>query len=134
MAFGDYLRNHIDLLSKASIKKVGSNAFWKILQEIAVHEILELYPQKVDSDVAVPVYYQILKENEDIFNNFFKEKIPSNNQERYRVLNRNMWTSNALHLDGIANRKEIKAVKIINEERKGRRIIYQGVEEYANKQ
>lgn len=133
MAFGDYLRKNIDLLSNASIKKVGSNSFWKILQKIAVNEILELYPQKVDSDVAVPVYYEILKENKDKLKKYFREKTPSNNQERFRVINRNMWTSNAFHTDGLANQKEINAEKSINEDRKGKRITYQGVEEYVNK-
>lgn len=133
MAFGDYLRSHLHMLSDASTKKVGSDAFWEILKWIAVHEILDMYPQKIDSDTAVPIYFEILNENEDQFPSYFSEKLPSNHQERYRVINRNLWTSNAFHPDGLANQKEISAYKEINEFKKGERIVYQGVKEYAHK-
>ena len=127
MAFGDYLKNHIYLLKNASLKKVGRDAFWEILKRIAVNEILSIYPNKVDSDIAVPIYYEILSKNEKQFPQYFSEKLASNNQERYRVINRNLWTSNAFHKDGLANQKEISAHKIINENKKGERIVYQGV-------
>lgn len=131
--FGDYLRKHIYLLENASEKKVGSDAFWEILKRIAVDEILSIYPQKIDSDIAVPIYYQILNENEANFPKYFSQKLSSNKQERYRVINRNLWTSNAFHPDGLANQKEIYAYKEINEQKKGERIVFQGVKEYANK-
>lgn len=131
--FGDYLRKHIYLLENASEKKVGSDAFWEILKRIAVNEILSIYPQKIDSDIAVPIYYQILNENEANFSEYFSQKLSSNKQERYRVINRNLWTSNAFHPDGLANQKEIYAYKEINEQKKGERIVFQGVKEYANK-
>lgn len=133
MAFGDYLREHIYLLQDASIKKVGSDAFWEILKRIAVQEILSMYPMRVDSDTAVPIYYQILSENEDQFPSYFSEKLSSNHQERYRVINRNMWTSNAFHPDGLANQKEIFAYKEINENKKGERTVYQGVIKYVDR-
>lgn len=133
MFFGDYLKEHIYLLNNASLKKTGSDAFWEILKRIAIQEILSIYPRTVDSDTAVPIYYEILSENEDKFPPYFSEKLHSNNQPRYRVLNRNLWTSNAFHTDGLANQKEIYAYKQINERKKGEKIIYQGVKEYANK-
>lgn len=133
MAFGDYLRTHIYLLQDASTKKVGSDAFWEILKRIAIQEILSVYPGRVDSDTAVPIYYQILNENENQFPSYFSEKLSSNHQERYRVINRNLWTSNAFHPDGLANQKEIFAYKEINETKKGERIVYQGVKEYVNR-
>lgn len=133
MAFGDYLRTHIYLLKDASTKKVGSDAFWEILKRIAIQEILSVYPGRVDSDTAVPIYYQILNENENQFPSYFSEKVSSNHQERYRVINRNLWTSNAFHPDGLANQKEIFAYKEINETKKGERIVYQGVKEYVNR-
>lgn len=133
MRFGDYLRNNIELLSKASTKKNGPNAFWEILKGIAIKDILSIYPHKIDSDVAVPIYFEILQENEQFFDPYFSKKLKSNNQKRYRVINRNLWTSNAFHPDGLANQKEIKAYKEINEGKKGERIIYQGVENYVNK-
>jgi hypothetical protein len=123
MAFGDYLRTHIYLLKDASTKKVGSDAFWEILKRIAIQEILSVYPGRVDSDTAVPIYYQILNENENQFPSYFSEKVSSNHQERYRVINRNLWTSNAFHPDGLANQKEIFAYKEINETKKGERIV-----------
>lgn len=133
MPFGEYLRNNMHLLTKASTKKIGQDAFWEILKRIAIKDILAIYPQKIDSDVAVPIYFKILQENEHLLAKYFKEKLSSNKQQRYRVINRNLWTSNAFHTDGLANQKEIKAYKEINEDKKGERIIYQGVEKYANK-
>ena len=58
---------------------------------------------------------------------YFLEKLSSNHQERYRVINRNLWSSNAFHPNGLANQKEILAYKEINEDKKGERIVYQGV-------
>ncbi len=133
MAFGDYLRNNIKLLSKASTKKVGENAFWEILKRIAVNDILMMYPRKVDSDTAVPIYFKILQENEDLLPIYFTKRLPSNNQPRYRVINRNLFTSNAFHTDGLANQSEIKAYTEINEFKKGSRIVYQGVKEYVDR-
>jgi hypothetical protein len=133
MAFGDYLRQHLYLLNDASTKKVGTDAFWEILKRIAVAEILSIYPNKVDSDTAVPIYYDILSSNIDEFPSYFSETLMSNGQERFRVINRNLFTSNAFHPDGLANQKEINAYKEINESKKGERIVYQGVEKYVNK-
>ena len=44
MPFGDYLRNNIKLLSKASTKKVGLDAFWEILKRIAFSVRKRRYP------------------------------------------------------------------------------------------
>ena len=129
MAVGDVLKRRINELSVASENKLGQDAFWIILRDIAVEEIQELYPGKVDSDTIVPIYYDILSSNLDSIPYYFQEKLPSNNQERFRVINRNMFTSNAFHLDGLANQKGIRAYKEINESKKGERIIYQGVRE-----
>lgn len=129
MAVGDVLKRRIDELSFASENKLGQDAFWIILRDIAVEEIQELYPGKVDSDTIVPIYYDILSSNLDSIPYYFQEKLPSNNQERFRVINRNMFTSNAFHPDGLANQKGIRAYKEINESKKGERIIYQGVRE-----
>lgn len=134
MIFGDYLKSHLYLLTDASLKKVGSDAFWEILKQIAVKDILGIYPRKVDSDTAVPIYYDILSSNKDKFPSYFSEKLPSNHQERFRVINRNLFTSNAFHTNGLANQKEIYAYKEINESKKGERIVYQGVEKYVNKE
>ena len=127
MAFGDYLRRNIYLLKNASRKKVGPDAFWEILRSIAVQDILSIYPAKIDSDTAIPIYYQILDENKDKIPPYFLEKLSSNHQERYRVINRNLWSSNAFHPNGLANQKEILAYKEINEDKKGERIVYLGV-------
>ena len=126
MSFGDVLRKKINLLTYATTKKVGHDAFWEILKRIAVEDILAIYPQKVDSDIAIPIYYDILKENEYLLPKYFCKVLPSNNQERYRVINRNLFSSNAFHPDGLANQKDIEAHKEINEDKKGERIIFQG--------
>ena len=133
MAFGDYLKNNIKMLSKASTKKVGTDAFWEILKRIAIQDILSIYPQKIDSDTAVPIYFKILSENESNLPKYFSKRLPSNNQPRYRVINRNLFTSNAFHTDGLAKQKEISAYKEINENKKGERIVYQGVTDYVDR-
>lgn len=127
MAFGDVLKKNIHKLSGASTKKTANDAFWIILRDIAAEEVLSIYPAKVDSDLAVEIYYKILCENASSIPPYFKEKLRSNKQERFRVINRNMWTSNAYHPDGLANQPNIVAYKAINEERKGEKIVYQGV-------
>lgn len=126
MAFGDVLRKKVYKLSEASKNKMSPNAFWIILRDIAKEDIIKLYPSSVDSDTAVPIYYQILLENSEMIPEYYKEKLASNNQERFRVINRNMFTSNAFHPDGLANQNGIVAHKEINESKKGERIVYQG--------
>lgn len=130
---GEVLRSRIHELSMASTNKLGEDAFWVILRDIARDEILSIYPQKVDSDTIVPIYYEILSSNLDYIPDYFKQKLDSNNQERYRVINRNLFTSNAFHQDGLANQEGIKACKKINEGKKGERIVYQGDVNYVNK-
>ena len=127
MAFGDVLRRNMHQLSTASENKCDANAFWIILRDIAVQEILEIYPSRVDSDIAIEVYYNILSDNAVLLPSYFKVKLRSNNQERFRVINRNMWTSNAFHTEGLANQPQVSAVKEINPDRKGEKIVYQGV-------
>lgn len=123
---GDVLKRRINELSSASNKKFGDDAFWVILRDIAREEIIALSPQKIDSDLMVEMYYKILMRNESFIPTYFLEKLPSNNQERYRVINRNLFTSNAFHPDGLANQKGIIAYKEINPNKKGYRIVYQG--------
>lgn len=122
--FGDVLRKNIWRLTNASIKKNDNNSFWIVLRNIAVEDIINVYPSKIDSDTAIGVYYEILNDNEDKLPSYYLEKLPSNNQERYRVINRNMWSSNAFHPDGLANQKNIEAYSEINEIKKGERIVY----------
>ena len=130
---GKVLESRLDELSCASTNINDDDAFWKVLRNIARDEIIELYPRKVDSDTIVPVYYEILSSNLDYIPDFFQEKLDSNNQERFRVINRNMFTSNAFHPDGLANQEGIIAYKEINEGKKGERIVYQGDINYVDK-
>jgi len=126
MSFGDVLRKKINLLSYATKKKVGHDAFWEILKRIAIEDILDIYPQKVDSDIAIPIYFEILQENEHLLPDYFCRILPSNGQERYRVINRNLFSSNAFHPDGLANHQDIEAYRELNEDKKGDKIIYKG--------
>ena len=127
MAFGDVLKRNLNQFRCASKNKLADNAFWVILRNVAVQEILEMYPHEIDSDVAVAAYYYILSENADYIPAYFKKVLASNNQERFRVINRNMWTSNAFHPDGLANQPQISARKEMNPDRKGEKIVYKGV-------
>ena len=130
---GEVLKRRIVELLDTSTNKFAEDAFWIVLRDIAREEILNLYPQKVDSDTIIPVYYEILSNNLQYIPEFFQEKLDSNGQERYRVINRNLFTSNAFHPDGLANQNGIIAYKEINESKKGERIVYQGDIEYVNK-
>lgn len=125
--FGDVLRQNLHLLSNASLNKMANDAFWIILRDIAVKDIRAYMPSKIDSVNAVEIYYDILSSNEQYIPYELTEKLPSNNQERYRVINRNLWTSNAFHPDGLANQVGIKADRVMNKTRKGEKIIYQGI-------
>lgn len=121
---GDVLKRNLNKLKHASLKKVGNDAFWVILRDIAVEEIIE-YGGPIDSDTIIPLYYNIVCEKLDYIPNYFQEILPSNNQERFRVIIRNLFTSNAFHQDGLANQPGIYAYKEINESKKGERIVYQ---------
>lgn len=121
---GDVLKREINRLQYASTKKVGSDAFWVILRDIAVEEIKE-HNDPIDSDTIIPLYYDILSRNIEFIPPYFREIVPSNSQERFRVINRNLFSSNAFHTDGLANQDGIYAYKETNESKKGERIVYQ---------
>ena len=121
---GDVLKREIHKLKYASTKKVGNDAFCVILREVAHKEIIE-YNGPIDSDNIIPLYYDIFCNNLDYIPLYFQEILPSNKQERFRVIIRNLFSSNAFHPDGLANQKGIYAYKEINELKKGERIVYQ---------
>ena len=121
---GDVLKREIHNLQYSSSKKVGPNAFWIILRNIAVEEIIE-YGDPIDSDTIIPLYYEIMSQNLKFIPEYFQEVLSSNNQERYRVIIRNLFSSNAFHPDGLANQEGINAYREINEFKKGDRIVYQ---------
>lgn len=121
---GDVLKREIHNLQYSSSKKVGPNAFWIILRNIAVEEIIE-YGDPIDSDTIISLYYEIMSQNLKFIPEYFQEVLPSNNQERYRVIIRNLFSSNAFHPDGLANQEGINAYREINEFKKGDRIVYQ---------
>lgn len=125
--FGDVLKQKAYLLKDSSLNKMANNAFWKVLRDIATEDIINYYPEKVDSINAIQIYYSILKENEQFIPNYLCEEVPSNGQERYRIINRNLWSSNAFHTDGLANQKGIIAEKKLNTNRSGYRILYGGI-------
>ena len=114
-------------------KTVDEDAFYTdVFLCDLIKEIKANYPFKVDSDTAISVYYDILSENENFIPRYYKEKYQCNGQERYRVGNRNVWSSNAFHPDGLAHQKGIIAYKEINENKKGSGIVYKGDSDYVN--
>lgn len=121
---GDVLKREISKLQYASTKKNRQDAFWIILREIAKKEIIE-HNGLIDSDTIIPLYYDIICNNLQYIPQYFQEIIPSNHQERFRVIIRNLFSSNAFHPDGLANQDGIYAYKEINETKKGERIVYQ---------
>lgn len=127
MAFGDcLLRNlHNSTFLFCDDNKKSQNAFWVILRDTAVEDIRDMYPRKIDSDRAISIYYTILKNNMDFLPDFVCSVLPSNGQERFRVINRNMFTSNAFHLSGLAKQPNIIAKRADNDNRRGEKIIFQ---------
>lgn len=121
---GDVLKREIHNLQFSSAKKVGPDAFWIILRNIAVEEIIE-YGDPIDSDTIIPLYYEIMSQSLNFIPEYFQKVLPSNNQERYRVIIRNLFSSNAFHPNGLANQEGINAYREINEFKKGDRIVYQ---------
>ena len=123
---GDVLKREMWRLRYASEKKVGDDAFWIILRNIAVDEIIE-YGDYIDSDTIIPIYYEIMCENIEHIPLYFRERLPSNKQARFRVNIRNLFSSNAFHPDGLANQEGIYAYKEVNESKKGERIVYRKI-------
>lgn len=121
---GDVLKRNLYKLRYASLKKIGKDAFWVLLRDIAVEEIIE-YNGPIDSDTIIPLYYSILCDNLQYVPLYFQEILPSNKQERFRVIIRNLFSSNAFHPDGLANQVGIYAYREVNEMKKGERIVYQ---------
>lgn len=121
---GDVLKRNLTKLKHASLNRNGDDAFWIILRDIAVEEIKELN-EPIDSDTIIPLYYNILCENIQFVPFYFRKKLPSNRQERFRVIIRNVFSSNAFNTDGLANQDGIYAYKEINETKKGERVVYQ---------
>ena len=121
---GDVLRRKIHLFRNATARKTGDNQFWIILRDIAVEEIIE-YGGPVDSDIIIPIYYNIFLDNLDNVPDYFLVTLKSNNQERFRVIIRNLFSSNSFHTDGLANQEGIYAYKSINEFKKGKRVVFQ---------
>lgn len=124
MAFGDVLKNNLYKLKNSNPGKAGKDAFWLVLKNVAIEEIKALNGAKVDSDIAIEVYYKILCDNSNMLPKELSVKLPSNKQEKFRVINRNMWSSNADHKDGLANIEGILAVKEINRTKKGYRWVF----------
>ncbi len=124
MAFGDVLRNKIQVLRSASENSRSDKAFWVLLRDMAIEDICDIYPKAIDSDIAIPIYYEILVENLDKIPIRFKQKLKSNGQERFRVILRNIFSSNALHANGIGGSKLIEVRKVISETRNGYRVRF----------
>lgn len=120
---GDVLKRRVSSLKNTTAKRTGTDAFWIVLRDIARDEIVESkYP--VDSDIIIPIYYDILCENLEYIPDHFKETLPSNNQRRFWVTIRNIFSSNSFHTAGLANQPGIIAYKEINEHKKGERVVY----------
>lgn len=121
---GDVLKQKISLLSNSSSNACDKNAFWIVLRDIAKEEIIK-HETPIDSDVIIPIYYDIICKNLDFVPEYFKKTLASNHQERFRVVIRNLFSSNAFHPDGLANQPGIYAYKEANEYKKGNRIVFQ---------
>lgn len=127
MAFGDNLKKKLhngDFLNCEN-KKSSPKSLWITLRDTACEDLKSASPQKIDSDVATRIYYNILKDNEEYLPDWACKELSSNGQPKYRVANRNVFSSNAFHQRGLANQPGISAVSMKNTERKGNKIVFQ---------
>lgn len=122
--FGDILEKNIYRFKNASSKKNSKDAFWIILRDIAIEELKEYSPNEIDSGYATEIYYKILNKHETYLPEHFKEKIKSNNQERYRVINRNLWSSNNNNSNGLCKQPGVCAKSKMNEDKSGYKTVY----------
>ena len=120
---GDVLKRKIFMLKDTSEKANDKNAFWKVLRDIAKEEIIE-NKNAIDSDIIIPIYYEICLENITYITDHFRVKLRSNKQERFRVIIRNIFTSNCFHSEGLANLDGISAHKVPNPHKKGQKIVF----------
>ena len=91
---GDVLKNNLFRLKNASENKRSNDTFWIILRDIAKEEIIK-HEKPIDSDIIIPIYYDILLNNLEYIPDYYKQILPSNHQERFRVITRNLFSSNA---------------------------------------
>ena len=82
---GDVLRSRLDELKCSSIRPSDKNSFWIVLRNIARDEILAMYPNKVDSDTIIPIYYDILSQNIDYVPLELRRVLPSNNRSHIEL-------------------------------------------------
>lgn len=123
--FGDVLKSRITELSDTQFsRRKDMSSFWFCLQDIIINEINN-YNGKIDSNLAIEIYYNILKSNEHLLPDFAKCRL-NNGQERYRVCNRNLWSSNAWHATGLEGVSTITTTLSINIDRKGNKRTYLG--------
>ena len=89
---GDVLKERLWEIKKSIDSPRGYWAFCEVIKRIAIDEINALYPEEVDSDVIVEVYYHILRQNTNCIPPTMLQLSPSDNQERYRISVRNVFT------------------------------------------
>ncbi len=124
---GDILISRLNEVKQSKDKRSGNDAFCEVIKRIAIDEINAIYPKKIDSDIIVEVYYNILLNNLDYIPASLKKLSPSNGQYRFRIAVRNIFTSNSDHSNGLSNNSKLHTVKIVNDARKGKHYTYQGV-------
>ncbi|UUD37113.1 Uncharacterised protein [Mycoplasmopsis californica] len=128
---GDVLKRELSLLLNTSKNKNAKNAFWRLIRDIAVQDIKE-FAKPIDSQTLIDCYYKILNSNLSYIPSYFQETLKSNKQKRYRVILRNIFTSNANHKDGLIHQKGIEYKTEHNLVRAGKKIIYKWNEKFNN--
>ena len=104
------------------IKDINKD-FYKFVIEVFICDLIYEYNitlknQEVISNDVIPLYFDILKNNEGKLNEQLTKELKSNNQKRYRVIIRNIFTSNSENTEGLQNRVELAASRTSNPTRK----------------
>ena len=81
MAFGDCLKRELveGTFLKCEDKKTSNNAFWVLLRDTAVKDLRAYAPKKIDSGIAISIYYEILSNNTQYLPSFICTTLNSNN-------------------------------------------------------
>lgn len=101
---------------KDSIKNTGKD-FYIFLKECFICDLILNYNKTNANHIywsneIIPIYYEILKENETFLPEETLEINDSTQQKKYRIINRNIFSSNSDNKNGLQNRRELECKRI----------------------
>ena len=127
MAFGDYLKKQLKdgVFLNCTDEKGTPNFFNYVLRDTVVEDFKLCSPQKIDSNIAGRIYNAILSEYIDDLPDFTCVILTSSKQERFREIVSDVFSRHAFCSTGLANQKNIVAIRCEMENANRTVITYQ---------